>query len=113
MVALKATKEWLLDLDFGVLWVLMRVLACGGFGVLVWEATTGQIAKRKSIEVRSDHGYWALVSQTLSSGLHLLWHHFYHSYNMDPCSWLCTGYRRPGALIRLARPRSTNVTVSE
>ncbi|KAJ2919525.1 hypothetical protein MD484_g914, partial [Candolleomyces efflorescens] len=50
VVALKATKEWLLDLDFGVLWVLMRVLACGGFGVLVWEATTGQIAKRKSIE---------------------------------------------------------------
>lgn len=47
-----AAKEWLLDLDVGVFWVVMRVLACGGLGVLVWEGFTGQMAKRKTIEVR-------------------------------------------------------------
>ncbi|KAJ7026271.1 cation efflux family-domain-containing protein [Mycena alexandri] len=40
----------LLDFDVGVFWVVMRVLACAGFGVLVWEGRTGQLAKRKSIE---------------------------------------------------------------
>ncbi|KAF8196686.1 cation efflux family-domain-containing protein [Mycena galopus ATCC 62051] len=40
----------LLDFDVGVFWVVMRVLACAGVGVLVWEARTGQLAKRKSIE---------------------------------------------------------------
>ncbi|KAK7031345.1 J domain-containing protein [Favolaschia claudopus] len=40
----------LLDYDVGVFWVVMRVLACGGLGVLVWEGLTGQLAKRKSIE---------------------------------------------------------------
>lgn len=29
----------------------MRVLACGGFGVLVWEGYTGQVARRRDIEV--------------------------------------------------------------
>ncbi|KAG5645716.1 hypothetical protein DXG03_005411 [Asterophora parasitica] len=50
VLALHAAKEWLLDLDAGVFWVLMRVLACGGLGVLVWEGFTGQMAKRKTIE---------------------------------------------------------------
>ncbi|KAJ7880282.1 cation efflux protein [Mycena olivaceomarginata] len=40
----------LLDFDVGVFWVVMRVLASAGVGVLVWEARTGQLAKRKSIE---------------------------------------------------------------
>ncbi|KAJ6624979.1 cation efflux family-domain-containing protein [Mycena sp. CBHHK59/15] len=40
----------LLDFDVGVFWVVMRVLACAGFGVLVWEGRTGQFAKRKTIE---------------------------------------------------------------
>ncbi|KAJ6485933.1 cation efflux protein [Mycena sanguinolenta] len=40
----------LLDFDVGVFWVVMRVLACAGIGVLVWEARTGQLAKRKTIE---------------------------------------------------------------
>ncbi|KAJ7132071.1 cation efflux family-domain-containing protein [Mycena epipterygia] len=40
----------LLDFDVGVFWVVMRVLACAGFGVLVWEGRTGQLAQRKSIE---------------------------------------------------------------
>ncbi|KAJ3515762.1 hypothetical protein NLJ89_g1554 [Agrocybe chaxingu] len=48
--AAHASQEWLLNFDVGVFWVLMRVLACGGFGVLVWEGLTGQMAKRKSIE---------------------------------------------------------------
>uniref|UniRef100_A0A0W0FWX2 Cation efflux protein transmembrane domain-containing protein n=1 Tax=Moniliophthora roreri TaxID=221103 RepID=A0A0W0FWX2_MONRR len=43
-------KEWLLELDVGVFWVLMRVLACGGFCALVWEGLTGQLAKRKNVE---------------------------------------------------------------
>ena len=46
-----ASKEWLLTYDVGVFWVLMRVLACGGFGVLVWEAFTRQSSKRKTYEV--------------------------------------------------------------
>ncbi|PPQ63373.1 hypothetical protein CVT24_005638 [Panaeolus cyanescens] len=45
-----ASKEWLLDFEVGIFWVLMRVLACAGFGILIWEATTGQVAKRKNIE---------------------------------------------------------------
>lgn len=52
MLALQSAKEWLLDFDVGVFWVVMRVLACGGLGVLVWEVTTQQVAKRKNIEVR-------------------------------------------------------------
>jgi len=48
-----AAKEWLLQFDVGVFWVLMRVLACGGFGVVVWELVTKQLAKGpKNIEVR-------------------------------------------------------------
>ncbi|KAF7289536.1 J domain-containing protein [Mycena chlorophos] len=39
-----------LGFEVGVFWITMRVLACGGFGVLVWEGWTGQLAKRKSIE---------------------------------------------------------------
>ena len=52
VVSVKAAKAWLLDFDVGVLWVLMRVLGCGGFGVLVWEVGTRQVVRRKSIEVR-------------------------------------------------------------
>jgi len=55
VLAIKATKEWLLEFDAGVIWVLIRVLACGGIGVLAWEVTTGQMAKRKSIEVSGVH----------------------------------------------------------
>lgn len=57
MFSIQASKEWLLDFDIGVFWVVMRVLACGGFGVLVWEGCTGQVAKRKNIEVRDDIRY--------------------------------------------------------
>jgi zinc transporter 5/7 len=50
--AVYASKEWLLNFDVGVFWVLMRVLACGGLGVLVWEVSTAQAVKRGAIEVR-------------------------------------------------------------
>jgi hypothetical protein len=43
-----------LNVDAGVFWVLMRVLASGGLGVLVWEGYTGQLAKRRDIEVCHD-----------------------------------------------------------
>ncbi|KAF8972631.1 cation efflux family-domain-containing protein [Flammula alnicola] len=48
--AVHASKEWLLNFDVGVFWVVMRVLACGGLGVLVWEGITAQTAKRRNIE---------------------------------------------------------------
>lgn len=51
MAALHAGKDWLLNFDVGVFWLVMRVLACGGVGVVVWEGVTGQLAKRKNIEV--------------------------------------------------------------
>lgn len=50
MLSLYAGKEWLLDYEVGVFWVVMRVLACGGLGVLVWEGMTKQLAKRKSMQ---------------------------------------------------------------
>jgi len=50
VLSLYAGKEWLLDYEVGVFWVVMRVLACGGLGVLVWEGLTKQIAKRKSVQ---------------------------------------------------------------
>ncbi|KAF7430574.1 putative zinc transporter msc2 [Pleurotus ostreatus] len=43
-------KEWLLSQDVGMFWVVMRLLACGGLGILVWEGITGQMRARKHIE---------------------------------------------------------------
>ena len=64
-----ACKEWLLTYDVGIFWVLMRVLACGGFGVLVWEGFTRQSSKRKTYEVshflfwvQAKHVCWYFVS---------------------------------------------------
>jgi len=51
VVALQSAKERLLDFDMGVFWVVMRVLACGGLGVLGWEVMTQQVMKRKHIEI--------------------------------------------------------------
>lgn len=50
MLSLYAGKEWLLDYEVGIFWVVIRVLACGGLGVLVWEGMTRQVAKRKSVQ---------------------------------------------------------------
>ncbi len=52
VVALDAGKDWLLAANAGVFWVLMRMLACGGLGVVVWEGMTGTLGKKKFIEVR-------------------------------------------------------------
>jgi solute carrier family 30 (zinc transporter), member 5/7 len=54
--ALHAGKEWLLDLNIGVFWLVMRVLACGGLGVLIWEGMTGQVKKRKTISIEASIG---------------------------------------------------------
>ncbi|KAG1781019.1 cation efflux protein [Suillus placidus] len=50
VLALYAAKELLLSYDVGVFWVLMRVLACGGLGMLIWEAFTGKLMKNVNIE---------------------------------------------------------------
>ncbi|KAG2366968.1 cation efflux family-domain-containing protein [Suillus spraguei] len=50
VLALYAAKELLLSYDVGVFWVLMRVLACGGLGMLTWEAFTGKLTKNGNIE---------------------------------------------------------------
>ncbi|KAF8630734.1 hypothetical protein AX17_005329 [Amanita inopinata Kibby_2008] len=50
VLSLYAGKEWLLEYEVGVFWVVMRVLACGALGVLIWQGMTGQLSKRKYIE---------------------------------------------------------------
>ena len=61
-----ASKEWLLTYDVGIFWVLMRVLTCGGFGVLVWEGFTGQTSKRKTYEVGHFPSFFFGASETCS-----------------------------------------------
>lgn len=51
-LALHAGKEWLLKFDVGIFWVTLRVLAFGGLVVLIKEGFTGELMKKKSIEVR-------------------------------------------------------------
>ena len=50
-LSLHAGKEWLLKHDVGIFWVTLRVLAFGGLAVLIKEAFTGELTKKKSIEV--------------------------------------------------------------
>ncbi|KAG0709147.1 cation efflux protein [Suillus ampliporus] len=50
VLALYAAKELLLSYDVGVFWVLMRVLACGGLGMLAWEGLTGKLMRNGNIE---------------------------------------------------------------
>lgn len=52
-LALHAGQEWLLKYDVGIFWVTLRVLAFGGLAVLIKEAFTGELANKKSIEVRA------------------------------------------------------------
>lgn len=49
--ALYVAKEWLLGYDVGVFWVLMRVLACGGLGVLAYQFWKGEALAERRIEV--------------------------------------------------------------
>ncbi|KAH7890677.1 cation efflux protein [Phlebopus sp. FC_14] len=50
VLALYAAKESLLSYDVGVFWVVMRVLACGGLGMLIWEGLTSALSKKGEIE---------------------------------------------------------------
>jgi len=43
-----------LDYNVDAFWLVMRVLACGGLAVVVWEASTNQLAKKTNIEVSLD-----------------------------------------------------------
>lgn len=60
VVGLYAGKEWVLGLDVGVPWLLIRVLALGGLGFVVWEVKYGQLFASRAIEVRSlcSHSYF-------------------------------------------------------
>ena len=53
VVGLYAGKEWVLGLDAGVPWLLIRVLALGGLGFVVWEVKYGRLFASRAIEVRS------------------------------------------------------------
>lgn len=57
VLALFAAKESLLSYDVGVFWVLMRVLALGALGMLVWEGLTLHFSKGPNIEVGHSHPY--------------------------------------------------------
>ncbi|EIW79167.1 cation efflux protein [Coniophora puteana RWD-64-598 SS2] len=50
VLGLYLAKEHLLSYDVGVFWVVIRVLAVGGLGTLVWEGLTVDILKRGNIE---------------------------------------------------------------
>ena len=51
VLALFAAKESLLSCDVGVFWVVIRVLALGALGMLVWEGLTLEFSKGTHIEV--------------------------------------------------------------
>lgn len=53
VVGLYAGKEWVLGLDVGVPWLLIRILALGGLGFIVWEVKHERLFTSKAIEVRS------------------------------------------------------------
>ncbi|KIK61561.1 hypothetical protein GYMLUDRAFT_42562 [Collybiopsis luxurians FD-317 M1] len=50
VASLLAGKEWIFDHQVGVFWLTMRVLACAGVGVIVWEGLTGQLSHKRAIE---------------------------------------------------------------
>ncbi|KAL6304516.1 cation efflux family-domain-containing protein [Sparassis latifolia] len=50
VLALQAGKAYLLSPNVGVFWVLVRVLACGGVGSLVWLLASGQLRKKRTVE---------------------------------------------------------------
>ena len=52
VVGLYAGKEWVLGLDVGVPWLLIRVLALGGVGFAAWEVRYGRLFGSRAIEVR-------------------------------------------------------------
>ncbi|EIN06025.1 hypothetical protein PUNSTDRAFT_73311, partial [Punctularia strigosozonata HHB-11173 SS5] len=50
VVSLYAGKEWLLEYEVGVFWVLMRVLACGGLSALVYQVLSGNLSPKRPVE---------------------------------------------------------------
>jgi hypothetical protein len=103
--AVYSAKEWFLDLDVGVFWVLVRVLACGGLGVLVWAVITGQLARR-DIEVCVCDPLaiecFALTSFLDGfSGRCWVPHQCSSLCSMAVFSSRCTGYRRLGEAVSL------------
>jgi hypothetical protein len=90
-----------LNYDAGVFWVLIRVLASGGIGVLVWEGVTGQLAKRNEIEVRvccfSVVDTTALIMDDgYRSGRPWVLHLYCNLYDTDVFSSLCIDFRLLG-----------------
>lgn len=71
VVGLYAGKEWVLALDVGVPWLLIRVLALGGLGFAAWEVRYGRLFASRAIEVRlscsplpvedSSLNFWSIV----------------------------------------------------
>ncbi|OBZ66409.1 putative zinc transporter cis4 [Grifola frondosa] len=47
---LHAGKYCLLSPDVGVFWVLVRVLACGGFAAMIWLVISGQLQRSRAVE---------------------------------------------------------------
>lgn len=89
-----------MNFDVGVFWVLMRVLACGGLGVLVWEVSTAQANKRGAIEVRFVGFYigcfWGIHLLIIPSGLYWEPHRCCSSSSMGVYSLRYIGCRRRG-----------------
>lgn len=50
VLALHAGKTYLLSADISLFWVLVRVLACGAVGLLVWATVGGQLRRKRIIE---------------------------------------------------------------
>ncbi|KAH9935868.1 cation efflux protein [Epithele typhae] len=56
VLALNAGKDYLLA-DVGVFWVLVRVLACGGFVAIIWFLTSGGLHTKRATE-------WSVVGMS-------------------------------------------------
>lgn len=65
VLALQAGKASLFSHDVGVFWVLVRFLACGATGLMIWVASTGQLQKKRSIEVCHTSGSFSLPQGVL------------------------------------------------
>ncbi|EGN92271.1 hypothetical protein SERLA73DRAFT_173028 [Serpula lacrymans var. lacrymans S7.3] len=61
--ALYVAKEYLLSFDVGIFWVVMRVLACGGLGVIIWEGLTGTLMKKNNWSALGFSSVLVLVQQ--------------------------------------------------
>lgn len=74
-LAIHAGKECILKYDVGIFWVTLRVLAFGGLAVLIKEAFTGELTKKKSIEVCIIYTSLSSCTEAFGSGLFWECHH--------------------------------------